>query len=77
MLLEHQPVIHLVNVVAGEDEHVLGLLGPDGIDILVNRVGRALVPLVADALHGREHFHELPHFASYDVPAFADVSIER
>ena len=57
-------------------EHVLGLLRADGINVLVNRVGRALIPLVAHPLHGRQHFHELADFAAQDVPAFADVPVE-
>ncbi len=77
MLLQHQAIIHLVDVVAGEDEHMLGLFGTDGINVLVNRVRRALVPLVADPLHGRQHFHELAHFTAHNVPAFADVAIQR
>ena len=53
VLLEHARVIHLVDVVAGEDDHVLRLLGADGIDVLIDRVGRPHVPVLADPLHGR------------------------
>ena len=75
--LQHQAVIHLVNVIAGEDEHVLGLLRADGINVLIHRVGRALVPLIAHPLHRRQHFDELSHLAAHDVPAFADVTVQR
>ena len=77
VLLQHQLVIHLVDVVAGEDEHVLGLLGADGVDVLVDGVGGALIPVVAHALHGRQDLDELAHLAADDVPAFADMAIER
>ena len=77
MLLQHHAVIHLVNVIAGKNQHVLGLLRADGINVLVDRVGRALVPLVAHPLHRRQHFDELAHFAAQDVPAFADVPVQR
>ena len=77
VLLEHLAVVHLVDVVAGKNEHVLGLLGADGVDVLVNGVGGAHVPVVAHALHGRQDLDELAHLAGHDVPAFADVAVER
>ena len=76
MLLHHLAVIHFVDVIAGKNEDVLGLLGADGINVLVNRVGCALIPLVADPLHGRKHFDELSDFAAENVPAFADVAVQ-
>ncbi len=54
VLLLHAGVVHLVDVVAGEDEDVAGLLGADGIDVLEDGVGGALVPALGDALHGGE-----------------------
>ena len=78
MLLEHAAVVHLVDVVAGEDEDVLGLLGADGVDVLVDGVGGALVPGLGDALHGRKNLDELAEFVGDDrAPALADVAIER
>ncbi len=77
MLLQHAAVIHFVNVVAGEDEDVLGLLGADGINVLINGVGGAHIPVVADALHGRQDLDEFADFAAEDVPAFADLAVER
>jgi len=35
VLLQHLPVVHLVNVVAGENEDVFGLLRANGINILI------------------------------------------
>ena len=59
VLLEHAGVVHLVDVVAGEDDDVLGFFGADGVDVLVDGVGGALVPGFGDALHGREDLDEL------------------
>ena len=64
VLPQHQVVIHFVDVVAGQDEHVLGLLGPDGVNVLVHRVGGAHVPVFADPLHGRQDLDELAHLAA-------------
>ena len=72
-----QRVVHLVDVVAGEDEDVLRLFGADGVDVLVDGVGGALVPGLGDALHGREDLDELAELAGDDgAPAFADVAVE-
>ena len=43
---------------------------------MIDGVGGALIPLLADALHRRQDFDELPHFASHDVPAFADMTVQ-
>jgi hypothetical protein len=75
VLLHHLAVIHFVDVIAGEDENELGLLGADGINVLINGVGGSLIPLIADPLHGREDFDELFYLAAEDVPAFADVAV--
>ena len=78
MLLEHAAVVHLVDVVAGEDEDVFGLLGADGVDVLVDGIGGSLVPGLGDALHGGQDLNELAEFVGDDrAPALADVAIER
>jgi hypothetical protein len=77
MLGHHLAVIHFVDVIAGEDEDMLGLLGAYGINVLINGVGGALIPLVADPLHGGKDLDELSDLAAEDVPAFADVAVER
>ena len=41
---EHLGVIHLVDVVAREDEHILGVVHVDKADVLEDGVGRALIP---------------------------------
>ena len=78
VLLQHEGVVHLVDVVAGEDDDVLGLFGADGVDVLVDGVGGALVPGLGDALHGREDLDELAELVGDDgAPALADVAVER
>ena len=77
VLLHHEGVVHLVDVVAGEDEDVLGFLGADGVDVLEDGVGCALVPGLGDALHGGEDLDELAELGGDDgAPAFADVAVE-
>ena len=78
MLAQHQVIVHLVDVIARQDEHMARLLGADGINVLVHRVGGSHVPVLADPLHGRQDLDELTQLAAHDVaPAFADVPIQR
>src|SRR5262249_47973131 len=77
MLLQHPAVIHLVNVIAGKNENVLRLLGTDGVDVLINGIGGAHVPVVAYTLHRRQDLYELAHLARHYVPALTDMAVQR
>jgi hypothetical protein len=45
VLAEHAAVVHLVDVVARQDQHLLRRVFLEQVDVLRDRVGRALVPL--------------------------------
>src|ERR1019366_4330709 len=78
VLAQHQVVVHLVDVIARHDQHVARLLGANGVDVLIYRVGRAHVPVLADPFHGRQDLDELSQFASHNVaPAFTNVPVQR
>ena len=77
MLLEHALVIHFVDMIAGQNDDVLRLFRADGIDVLIDRVGRPHVPILADPLHGRQDLDELANLAAENIPAFADLAIQR
>ena len=47
MLVEHYPVVHLVDVVARKYEHVLRVVHVYEVDVVIDRVRCALVPLSA------------------------------
>ena len=73
---DHLGVIHLVDVVAGQDQGVArgGLL--DRVDVLVDRVGGPLVPVVGDPLLGRDHLDVLVELAGEELPALVDVPVQ-
>ena len=58
VLLKHLLVIHFVDVVAGENDDVARVLAADGINILVNGVGGAEIPIGGDAHLRRQNFDE-------------------
>ncbi len=76
VLLEHLLVVHLVDVVAGENDDVARVLASDRIDVLVHGIGRAQVPVRRDAHLRRQNFDELAETQQLR-PALADVPVER
>ena len=62
VLLEHQLVIHLVNVVAGKDQNILAGLAPKRVQVLVDGVGGSLVPVFSHPPHGGQNLDELAQF---------------
>ena len=75
--VQHLAVVHLVDVVAGQHHDVARRLALDRVEVLVDGVGRAEVPVLADALLGRQDLDELVEFLRDDVPAHADVPVQR
>src|SRR5206468_5352998 len=60
-----------------KNQYMSGLLRANGINILIDGVGGALIPLVAHALHRRKHFNEFAHLARHNIPSFSDVTVKR
>ena len=74
---EHGGVVHLVNVVAGENEHIVGIVHVHEADVLVDGVRRALEPRRAlRALVGREDVYAAVRAVKVPGLAVADVAVE-
>ena len=54
VISEHGTVVHLVDVVTGENQHILRVMGADDIDVLENGVGGAGIPGGLDTLLRRQ-----------------------
>ena len=77
VMLEHLGVIHFVNMVARQNDDVLRLFLFDGVNVLVHRVCRTLVPVLVNPLLGRHDINELAKLATEEFsPAKIDVAIE-
>ena len=74
--MEHLHVVHLVDMVAGKNEHIVRLFGVEQKQVLIDRVGGALVPFFTDPLLGRNRGDIFAEFGIHDIPACADVAIE-
>jgi hypothetical protein len=64
-------------MVAGKDKHIVRLFGVEEKQVLIDRVGGALVPFFTDPLLRWNRGDEFAEFGVEDVPARADVAIER
>ena len=64
---QHLLVVHLVDVIAGEHDDVARVLADDRVEVLVHRVGGALVPVLADALLRRQDLDELAELLRHDA----------
>ena len=73
---DHVAVVHLVDVVAGQNQDVTRVLFLDAVDVLVDGVGGALVPVLVDALLRRQHFDVFAKVPAEKAPAGRDVAIE-
>ena len=74
---QHARVVHLVDVVARQHDEVARVLAHDRVEVLVDGVGRALIPVLADPLLRRQDLDELAELLRHDAPAHADVPVER
>ena len=69
VLGQHFLVVHLVDVVAREQNNVFGAVTLDDIDVLVNSVGRAGIPLIlSETLACRQDVEPLVAFRAEEVP---------
>lgn len=74
---ERNGVVHLVDVIASQDQRVIAAEAADHFTILEYRVSRALIPdVAANALVGWQHLDEFIEFASQKSPRHLDMTNE-
>lgn len=77
MVFNHGAIVHFVDMVTGQDDDILRVGLFDGIDVLIHRIGSALIPLFVDALLWRNDIEEFAEFWDEVVsPAEIDLAIE-
>ena len=74
---QHLRVVHLVHVIARQHDDVARRFLRDGIQVLEDRVRGAEIPVLADPFLRRQDLDELAELLRHDVPAHADVAVER
>ena len=76
VLVDHLREVHAVDVVGAHHDHDVGLVVVDQVEALVDRVGAAEVPVLADALLGR-HRGDVVAEEGRHPPRRRDVPVER
>ena len=78
VVFEHQRVIHFVHVVTGQNHHVFRVAALDDVQVLVDGIRRATVPvLITQALLGRQQIHHLVELGAQKTPATLQMAQER
>ena len=74
---KHSSIVHLIDVVAGQDQHVIGVIALNKRDILIDGVGRTLIPLGILALGiGRQNLHATVRRVQAPRLTVADVLVQ-
>ena len=74
---QHETVIHLVDVVACQDDDIFGIALAQDVEVLVDGIGRAGIPAFLHALLGRHDIDELAQLAAQETPALLDMADQR
>src|SRR5215472_14067507 len=74
---DHRAVVHLVDVIAGEHQHVLGTVAEYQLDVLIHGIRGAAIPHRTELLLRGHHLDELAEFAPQVAPAVLHVLNER
>ena len=74
---QHPRIVHFVDVIAGEHDQVPRTLARDRIQVLINRIRRSLIPVLAHALLRRQNLDEFSELLRDDAPPHPDVAVER
>jgi hypothetical protein len=78
MLAQHDFVVHLVDVIAGQQHDVARAVVLDDVHVLVNGVSGSLVPLrLAHPLRRGQHVKTFVSFRAEEVPAALQVADQR
>jgi hypothetical protein len=77
MVLNEKTVIHLVDMIPGENQHGLRLVTLDEVMVLANAVGCPSIPVKAHALLRRDDFKKMTDLRTEDIPPFFEMVIQR
>ena len=74
VVAHHAPVVHAVQVVAGQDQHVARSTVHDVDEVVTNGIRGSLVPSTGvHSLLGRPQLDELTELPAQETPALLDV----
>lgn len=74
---QHLGIVHLVDVIAGQNHHVLGggFVGRENIDVLIHGIRCSAIPeFFVNPLLGRQEVDKLVGFTAQETPAALQVA---
>ena len=74
---QHLRVVHLVDVIAGQHDQVLRVLAENRVQVLIDGIGGALVPLLADPFLRTQNLDELAELVGDHAPPHPEMAAER
>jgi hypothetical protein len=77
VVFDHRRIVHAVNVVAGEDQNVLGAAPFEQVQVLIDGVRRADIPRIAGPHLGRDDGDVLLNLRVEDRPAVPQMFLQR
>ena len=78
MLLQHLAVVHFIDMVTGQNQHVVRIITVDEIQILIDRIGGTLIPVCAVAsLIRRQNAYTAGHAVQIPGLTVADILIQN
>ena len=77
MLAQHLFIVHLVDMVARQNDHVARRVTLDDVDVLIDRIRRAFIPQhFRNALAGGQNVEAFIAFGAHEVPGALHVADE-
>ena len=70
MLLQHDFIVHFVDMIAGQNDDVVNAMAGNNVDILKDRIGGALIPAIfRDHLAGGQNIETFIALGAEEIPA--------
>src|SRR5262245_57671279 len=73
---DHVAIIHLVDMVSRQDQHIFGVGLLDAVDVLVDGIGGSFVPMFVDALLRRKDLRIFVELPTQETPSGGNVAVE-
>ncbi len=76
VLIEQVAIVHLVDVVAAQNQNMIGVGSPNRFQILIHGIGGSSIPMLADSLLRRQHVDEFTPLAREAAPSLMQMPVQ-
>ena len=75
-MIDHGRIIHAIDMIAGQDQHLFGTASLEHIEVLINRIRAAAIPTLAHAHLWRYRGDVFAKFRIEQRPAVAQMLLQ-